>query len=231
MSSSTTTTKKPVIQIKLLKNNALIPLSKKSSSSASSENVFNRKLTENDKKELDMFLKVLSPIEPLKFTISIISDNSTMGIPNRVVGQIVHTFESKKDNTSVSNVDSINLLPALDDVVSHLDNCFVSEKEQFLQIPVKAYNIGQEYSLRLELGGRSTGAAKSTVAALPFEDIIVTLVNQQQQPNEQTSSNTPSKNDKKKKPSEQEVMMKLLLEQEDANEKKKQSKKGSSKKK
>lgn len=226
-------TKKPVIPIKLLKNNALIPLSKKSTSS-SSENIFNRKLTENDKKELDMFLKVLSPIEPLKFTISIISDNSSMGIPNRVVGQIVHTFESKKDNTSVANVDSINLLPALEDVVSHLDNCFVSEKEQYLQIPVKAYNIGQEYSLRLELGGRSTGAAKSTVAALPFEDIIVTLVNQT---SETTTSTTPSttsqqpKSDKKKKPSEQEVMMKLLLEQEDANEKKKQSKKGSTKKK
>ncbi|KAG2382829.1 hypothetical protein C9374_004796 [Naegleria lovaniensis] len=236
MSASNNSSSSPPLRIAISKNQALIPLIK---SSSSSEHVLARKLSEKDEKELEMFLNVLSPIEALKLTISIISNNVGMGIANRVLGQVVHTLEPRKDNSVASDVDSINMLPELKDVISKVNNYFVQQQnETFLHIPVKGYTLGQEYSLCMELSGRSPGVAKSTVAAKPFDDITIVLVgtndnttsnNHSNTKSESNSSTTASK--KKKAPTEQEVMMKLLLEEGEQSEKKKQAKKSTSKKK
>nr|CAG4714909.1 unnamed protein product [Naegleria fowleri] len=243
-SSSSQKAPSPPLRITLSKNQALIPLLQKSSSSSVSSEasqVLARKLSEKDEKELEMFLNVLSPMEALKLTVSIISNNVGMGIANRVLGQVVHTFEPRKDNSVASNVDSINMLPEVKDVISKVNNYFVVEQpkensEAFLHIPVKGYTLGQEYSLCMELSGRSPGAAKSTVAAKPFDDISIVLVstnenNTKSDSGNNNNSNTTTTNKKKKAPTEQEVMMKLLLEEGEKSEKKKQAKKSTSKKK
>ena len=214
---STNETVSAPAKIKIVKNQAMIPMSK--SHLMAKNNQFVRKLSEKDEKELEMFLGLLSPIEPVKFTISIISNNQEMGIANRVLGQVVKTLQSKSDNTNVSEVDAINLLPSVSDVIQELNNCFISEKEQYYPIPVKGYTLGQEYDFSIELGGRSTGAAKSTVGCNPFNNIPIVLFLSE---SETVGS---SKSEIKKKNQEQEAMMKLLLEEEDKKDKKKQGKK------
>jgi len=214
---STNETVSAPAKIKIVKNQAMIPMSK--SHLMAKNNQFVRKLSEKDEKELEMFLGLLSPIEPVKFTISIISNNQEMGIANRVLGQVVKTLQSKSDNTNVSEVGAINLLPSVSDVIQELNNCFISEKEQYYPIPVKGYTLGQEYDFSIELGGRSTGAAKSTVGCNPFNNIPIVLFLSE---SETVGS---SKSEIKKKNQEQEAMMKLLLEEEDKKDKKKQGKK------
>ncbi|KAL9658406.1 hypothetical protein ABK040_015725 [Willaertia magna] len=139
------------------------------------------KVSTKTRNELDVFLKLIAPLEPLQLIISIQKKNlTTMGIANRSLGQIVKDLNKK----TIINGKEVDTIPTIEEILENVENSLIFEtnsmlvnnnssddnKSKTLNIPIKGYSFGLEYNLCIELHGYSQGKSKYTVTVEPFED-------------------------------------------------------------